>query len=124
MKKILLVFFIAAMFSTSAFAVTPLKLSLWQTISAPSDKDVRGVALGIGSNFRQINGFSFNCIYSKIETVYGVQLGAVNVATSVRGLQMGFVNITDTMHGIQLGIVNIINKSPALPVMIIFNCQF
>ncbi|MDR2772753.1 MAG: hypothetical protein LBB93_04730 [Elusimicrobiota bacterium] len=124
MKKILLSMVFVFGFTSMSFAITAIKLSLWDTIAAPSDQDVTGFELGIGAKYRELHGGSFNFLYSEIETVKGVQIGAVNRANSVKGAQLGFVNITDNMHGVQVGLINVINNSPVLKVMILFNAQF
>jgi hypothetical protein len=110
--------------SSFSYALTPLKLSLWEEISAPPDKDIIGLQLGIGSKGREIQGAAINIVYSKYETVTGLQLSFANFSTTVTGAQIGFFNMTDNMKGVQIGLLNIINNSRVLQKMIVFNACF
>ena len=71
---------------------TPLRLALFQDLSLPYHvKTVGGIDLGI--------------ISTKVENVYGLQLGLMSTAGGLIGLQTGVYAVSDDMSGIQLGLI-------------------
>ncbi len=96
-------------------------------------QEYTGAQLSVVSNF--VSNFSifgphYDCNGAQVSlglnftggTVYGTQIGLINIADRVSGVQIGLINITDRMAGIQIGIINIISEG-AIPFMPIFNAS-
>ena len=136
MKKLLSLAAVLMLFTVTAAAQSPLKLSLYDTIAWPQANKVN-VSLGlIDNNTPVIKGVDLNFISVRAEEMYGlqaafayarsykmrgfqsavystskdalgVQWSLLNVADNLTGVQWGLVNVSDTQAtGVQFGAVN------------------
>jgi hypothetical protein len=54
-----------------------------------------------------VTGLQFALVNLASHTrIYGLQVGAYNVADAVYGFQIGVVNVCNNLHGLQIGLVN------------------
>lgn len=85
---------IAGMFNTVSRGCNGLQLSL---LYNKSGEYFNGVNLAL-------------CNYVSGDAM-GMQLGLVNIATSIYGMQIGLVNVADALGGVQVGLVNVVHQS-------------
>jgi hypothetical protein len=153
MKKLFAILVFAFFCTNTAFAASPIKLSLVHPLGLPPVEEVNGLDLGlIGTGTDDVTGLQLSFIYALTDDMTGVQasiygraeeftgiqysflnsggdvmgaqLGFVNLADSMTGLQWGVVNRVNTMGtGVQIGLVNII-KNGKLPFMVLVNAKF
>jgi len=50
-------------------------------------------------------------LWNEAHSIFGAQVGAINVANMVTGFQVGLINRCESLYGIQVGAVNVIRES-------------
>lgn len=87
---------------------TPLCVSLITPVELPpGDWDVRGLRISLlyGSCSR-LKGLDVGLMNNVKETMYGLQIGGINMAGYAGGLQFGLINSVVELKGMQIGLVN------------------
>jgi hypothetical protein len=111
MKKIFLSVVVMVFFVSTSFAVTPIKLSLWDGIDVPQDDTLRGIELGLGSYTPSMTGLILDLLVNKTDEAEGVQIALITISTQMKGLQWGFINVNnEEIMGVQLGLFNNADK--------------
>ena len=62
-------------------------------------------------------------LWNESQTLYGVQVGLVNVVDYAKGFQIGLINRAEDLYGFQIGLVNVI-RSANVPFCPIVNVGF
>jgi hypothetical protein len=75
---------------------------------------------GLGDSF----GLQVGILWNEAGTIYGGQIGLVNLADYAEGFQIGLINRVEDMHGYQIGLVNIIRSSDVAKFCPILNVGF
>lgn len=108
--------------------ITPLKFSIFNSCSLPSDDccrvygfdmallgslnyEVAGIGISaLGATCHSLYGLSV-AFFSQSEKAFGIQIGWFNIADELYGLQIGFINNAGSEScGLQIGVINIIGS--------------
>jgi len=95
--------------SASSLCSTPLQISIWNPVQlVPDDWDVRGVRLNMPyGKIQNVYGLDYGLVNVVRQDVAGIQVGIYNSASAARGIQIAaWFNMTDSMSGVQLGVAN------------------
>lgn len=85
--------------------------------------NVRGAQFALLTKAEQVQGAQLGFLNMAQSSITGVQFGLLNQAEYVHGVQLGFVNYTKTIYGLQIGLLNIAENG-WLPTMIFVNGRF
>jgi len=139
MKKVLILFCLAALLAAPALALelTPLqigiagsKLQLFQpstdvvglrlNLVMSDNEDVTGIDFGIVSRSQRMSAIQLNLANIVDSEFTGLSVGLFNQMGSVSGFQAGlFNNVTHDMTGFQVGLFNIADDSSGLQIGLI-----
>ena len=122
--------------------ITPLKFSIFNSCSLPSDDccrvygfdmalwsslnyEVAGIGISaLGTTSHSLYGLSVAFV-GLSEKVYGIQIGWLNVADELYGLQIGFFNYAGSEScGLQIGVINVIGSFPDNRTIPVVNMNF
>jgi len=90
-----------------------------------SRRDIIGVQIGLDNIAGNIPAFGWSQFLSTQEDtpcVYGLQLGALNLAYPkgmINGAQVGLINVSDRIQGLQIGIINYANDMTGIQIGLI-----
>lgn len=77
-----------------------------------------GLDAGVFSSRKSFGGVSANFFGNYASDMSaGIEIGAVNIAGTMRGLQIGFVNFAECLYGIQIGVLNFNQTGIAFPII-------
>lgn len=121
--------------------ITPLKFSIFNSCSLPSDNccrvygfdmallnslnyEVAGIGISVGTTCHSLYGLSV-AFASQSEKVFGIQIGWFNIADELYGLQIGFLNHAGSEScGLQIGLINVIGAFPDDRTIPVVNMNF
>jgi hypothetical protein len=89
-----------------------------------TDETMRGVQVNCLSVASKMAGVQLSLVASVAnDSMHGLQYGVFNSASNIAGVQIGFVNYCENISGIQVGLINII-KNGRVPFLPIINASF